>query len=345
MRAARDVQARNAFVDQHRDRLESALSGAINALADARPEGLLTYLGRWLLEQGAKQGEITPQPANAHPDAAASLGLFSPTTAIINGKPVYMHATKPNIMLRSMPNGDWCIGMKSELEAQSEVPEALRPLREKAATALGPIKPAAATEGAEHDAAHGVDHAAKLPEALRTFKPLAEAPAIKAACALLHDLELNVARAPDSEDAVGALGTQLVVVDLVMATEIKKRTEGVSDEAAKAMVEACEKAITAGNKDFQRVYDNVYNVIKSGDADGMAKYKAAVVALAAAIEKPAVAEQRDEAGVAAVLFADAARVKPSFDVVVRELKAATGAGLELAVLGAEKTGLKKTSRV
>jgi hypothetical protein len=120
-------------------------------MADARPEGLLTYLGRWLLEQGAKQGEITPQPANAHPDAAASLGLFSPTTAIINGKPVYMHATKPNIMLRSMPNGDWCMGMKSELEAQSEVPEALRPLREKAATALGPIKPAAATEGAEHD--------------------------------------------------------------------------------------------------------------------------------------------------------------------------------------------------
>eukprot|EP00900_Chrysochromulina_parva_P012040 jgi/Chrpa1/20837/Chrysochromulina_OHIO_Genome00022003-RA len=212
MRAARDVQARNAFVDQHRDRLEAALSAAINALADARPEWPLTYLGRWLLEQG----------------------------------------------------------MKSELEAQSEVPEALRPLREKAATALGPIKPAAATEGAEHDAAHGGDHAAKLPEALRTFKPLAEAPTIKAACALLHDLELNVARAPDSEEAVDALRAQLVVVDQVMATEIKKRTEGVSDEVAKAMVEKCEKAITAGNKDFQRVYDNVFNVIKSGDADGMA---------------------------------------------------------------------------
>ena len=54
-------------------------------------------------------------PANAHPDAAASLGLFSRTTAIINKKPAYVHATKPNIMLWYMPNGDWCIGLKSEL--------------------------------------------------------------------------------------------------------------------------------------------------------------------------------------------------------------------------------------
>jgi len=294
MRAARDVQARKAYVARRRDMLEAALGAAMNALADARPEWPLTYLGRWLLEQGAKQGETPP------------------------------------------------VG---EVEAQSEVPEALRPLREKAAKALGPIKPAAATEGAEHDPAHGGDHAAKLPEALRTFAPLAEAPTIKAACAMLHDLELNVARAPDSEEAVDALGAQLVVVDQVMATEIKKRTEGVSDEAAKELVEKCEKAITAGNKDFQRVYDNVFNVIKSGDADGMDKYEAAVVALDATIEKPAVAEQRDEAGVAAVLFADAARTKPSFDVVVRELAAATGAVLELAVLSAKKTGLKKTSRV
>ena len=277
-RAARDVQARNAYVAQHRDRIQAALGGAMNALADERPEGPLTYLGRWLLEQGAKEGEMTPQPANAPPDAAASLGLFSPTTAIINGKPVYAHATKPNLMLRSMPNGDWCIGMKSELEAQSEVPEALRPLQKRAAEALGPIKPAAAaaTEGAEHDGAHGVDHAAKLPEALHSFTPLAETPTIKEACALLHELELGVARAPDSEEAVGALRAQLVVVDQVMATEIAARTEGVSDEEARAMVEACEKAITAGNKDFQRVYENVFNVIKSGDAEGMAEYKASV---------------------------------------------------------------------
>jgi hypothetical protein len=286
MRAARDVHARNAYVDQHCDRLEAALGAAINALADARPEWPLTYLGRWLLEEGAKQGETPP------------------------------------------------VG---EVDARSEVPDALRPLREKAATALGPIRPAA-TEGDDKQAA-------KLPEALNTFKTLAKTEAIEAACAPLHELELNVARAPDSEEAVDALREQLVVVDQVMATEIKRRTEGVSKEAAGELVKSCQTAIEEGNKDFQSVYGSVFNVIKSGDADGMAKYEAAVGALDAAIEKPAAAEQRDEAGVAAVLFADAARVKSSFDVVVRELKAATGAGLELAVLGAKKTGLKKTSRV
>jgi len=286
MRATRDVQARNAFVDQHHDRLEAALSAAINALADARPEKWpLTYLGRWLLEQGAKEGETPP------------------------------------------------VG---EVDARSEVPDALRPLQKRAAEALGPIKPVAESDD---------KHAAKLPEALNTFKTLAKTEAIEAACARLHELELNVARDPDSKEAVDALGAQLVVVDQEMATEIKKRTEGVSEEAARELVKACQTAIEVGNKDFQSVYGSVYNVIKSGDADGMAKYEAAVGDLDAAIEKPAVAEQRDEAGVAAVLFADAARAKPSFDVVVRELKAATGAGLELAVLGAEKTGLKKTSRV
>ena len=288
-RTREDVLARNAYVAQHRDRIQAALGGAMNALADARPEGLLlTYLGRWLLEQGAKEGETPPV---------------------------------------------------AEVEAQFEVPEALRPLQQRAAEALGPIKPATATEGGDDE------HAVKLPEALRSFTPLAKTEAIEAACALLHELELGVARAPDSEEAVGALRAQLVVVDQVMATEIAARTEGVSDEAAGELVKTCQAAIEAGNKDFQSVYGSVFNVIKSGDADGMAEYEAAVGALDAAIEKPAAAVQRDEAGVAAVLYADAARVKPSFDVVVRELATATGARLELALLSAQKTGLKKTSRV
>ena len=288
-RTREDVLARNAYVAQHRDRIQAALGGAMNALADARPEELLlTYLGRWLLEQGAKEGETPPV---------------------------------------------------AEVKAQSEVPEALRPLQQRAAEALGPIKPATATEGGDDE------HAVKLPEALRSFTPLAKTEAIEAACDLLHELELGVARAPDSEEAVGALRAQLVVVDQVMAAEIAARTEGVSDEAAGELVKTCQAAIEAGNKDFQSVYGSVFNVIKSGDADGMAEYEAAVGALDAAIEKPAAAVQRDEAGVAAVLYADAARVKPSFDVVVRELAAATGARLELALLSAQKTGLKKTSRV
>ena len=61
-----------------------------------------------------------------------------------------------------------------EVEAQSGVPEALRPLQRRAADALGPFKPLAAMEGDD-------DHAVKLPET----------PTIKAACGLLHDLEVG----------------------------------------------------------------------------------------------------------------------------------------------------------
>ena len=119
----RASEARDAYIAQRRDQLEAALGASINALADARPEWPLIYLGRWLQEQAAKEGETPP------------------------------------------------VG---EVEAQSGVPEALRPLQRRAADALGPFKPLAAMEGDD-------DHAVKLPET----------PTIKAACGLLHDLEVG----------------------------------------------------------------------------------------------------------------------------------------------------------
>ena len=251
--------------------------------------------------------------------------------------------------------------INAQSEGSPQVPDLIRPLREKAAMVLAPIKQSAAIDDGD---AHSDDHAVKLPEALRHFLPLAKTKAIEVACGPLHELELAVARDPDSKEAVDALRAHLVVLMKVTATAIAERTEDMGEEAAQELIKACETAITAGNKDFLGVYQNVFNVILSGDADGMAKYDEAVVVLDAAIKKPAVAEQRDEAGDAAVLFADAARMKPSFDDVVREVASATGAGLELAVLstkedasgasdggtgqgGARKarTGLKKTSRV
>ncbi|KOO27307.1 hypothetical protein Ctob_002294 [Chrysochromulina tobinii] len=251
----------------------------------------------------------------------------------------------------------------AQSERSAQVPDLILPLREKAAKVLAPIKQSAAIDDGGDDA-HGDDHAVKLPEALRHFLPLAKTKAIEVACGPLHELELAVARDPDSKEAVDALRAHLDVLMKVTAAAIAERTEDMDEKAAKELIKACETAITAGNKDFLGVYQNVFNVILSGDADGMAKYDEAVVVLDAAIKKPAVAEQRDEAGDAAVLFADAARMKPSFDDVVREVASATGAGLELAVLstkedatrasdggagqgGARKarTGLKKTSRV
>jgi len=54
-------------------------------------------------------------PANAHPDAQASLGLFLLQSHVVNGKPSYVHATRPNVMLWWIRKGDWCIGLKRGL--------------------------------------------------------------------------------------------------------------------------------------------------------------------------------------------------------------------------------------
>jgi hypothetical protein len=55
-------------------------------------------------------------PANAHPDAQPSLGLFVKHRkgTVINGRPSYIHATQSNVMLWWMPNGDWCVGKRQD---------------------------------------------------------------------------------------------------------------------------------------------------------------------------------------------------------------------------------------
>jgi hypothetical protein len=108
-------------------------------------------------------------------------------------------------------------------ERSAQVPDLIRPLREKAAKVLAPIKQSAAID--DGGDAHGDDHAVKLPEALRDFLPLAKTKAIEAACGPLHELELAVARDPDSKEAVDALRTHLVVLMKVTATAIAERTE------------------------------------------------------------------------------------------------------------------------
>ena len=118
------------------------------------------------------------------------------------------------------------------------------------------------------------------------------------------------------------------------------------------LVGICQAAIASGNRDFLAVYDGVFNVIKSGDVENYEAYGHAIETLQTRIKQGAEAKQRDEATDAATLLSDAARAKPAFDVVVRDLSGVTGARLELAVLGQadEKhgtvfTGLKKTARI
>lgn len=92
------------------------------------------------------------------------------------------------------------------------------------------------------------------------------------------------------------------------------------------LIGECAAAILAGNRDFQRIYHAVYDVIRSGEADGMDAAQAAIAALGQAVRgDPKRLQQRNEAAEPATLLADAAGARPAFAEVVRCLSEATGA--------------------
>ena len=62
------------------------------------------------------------------------------------------------------------------------------------------------------------------------------------------------------------------------------------------LISECAAAILAGNRDFQKIYHAVYDVIRSGEADGMGAAQAAIAALGQAVRgDPKRLQQRDEA--------------------------------------------------
>ena len=92
------------------------------------------------------------------------------------------------------------------------------------------------------------------------------------------------------------------------------------------LISECAAAILAGNRDFQKIYHAVYDVICSGEADGTGEAQAAIAALGQAVRgDPKRLQQRDEAAETATLLADAAGARPAFAEVVRCLSEATGA--------------------
>ena len=92
------------------------------------------------------------------------------------------------------------------------------------------------------------------------------------------------------------------------------------------LISECAAAILAGNRDFQKIYHAVYDVIRSGEADSMEAAQAEIAALGQAVRgDPKRLQQRDEAAEPATLLADAAGARPAFAEVVRCLSEATGA--------------------
>ena len=92
------------------------------------------------------------------------------------------------------------------------------------------------------------------------------------------------------------------------------------------LISECAAAILAGNRDFQKIYNAVYDVVRSGEADSMEAAQAAIAALGKAVRgDPKLLQQRDEAAETVTLLADAAGARPAFAELVRCLSEATGA--------------------
>ena len=236
----------------------------------------------------------------------------------------------------------WSVGNP---DGASEFAAGLQELQSATADALAPLLDALRAAD-ELRAAHEGSHAtAKLPPDLKAFRPLAQEERITDAAEGLSELELAVARSPQSEAAVCQLRSAVGRLAGETRDVIMQRTQR-GDETA--LLKQCEITIAAGNKDFLDVYDGVFNVIRSGEGGALADYDATLIRLHAVATGEA--KQRDEAADVATLFADAVLAKPAFDVVLRAVSEATGTKLELASLihrsqGKEVSGLKRCTRI
>ena len=237
------------------------------------------------------------------------------STEALRGENVGLHAKVHELTLENeqLKRESSVRAVPGEEAAASPALQALRDQVQAVLAKLEAAKPATAAAGTT----------ASLPDGLKDFTPLAKEPEIKAIAEGLHELDLAVARSHTSEAALAALRAE--AKKLAVATQAKIATRTATDKSEE-LISECAAAILAGNRDFQRIYHAVYDVIRSGEADGMGAAQAAIAALGQAVRgDPKRLQQRDEAAEPATLLADAACARPAFAEVVRCLSEATGA--------------------
>ena len=138
--------------------------------------------------------------------------------------------------------------------------------------------------------------------------------------------EEKAERAQKEVDELQAAWEKASVDDKPRLLREAKKEHFQEEESFVPLISECAAAILAGNRDFQKIYHAVYDVIRSGEADGMEAAQAAIAALGQAVRgDPKRLQQRDEAAEPATLLADAAGARPAFAEVVRCLSEATGA--------------------
>ena len=143
---------------------------------------------------------------------------------------------------------------------------------------------------------------------------------------LAQEAEAKAKEAQKVVDPLQAAWEKASVDDKPRLLREAKKEHFQEEESFVPLISECAAAILAGNRDFQKIYHAVYDVIRSGEADGMEAAQAAIAALGQAVRgDPKRLQQRDEAAEPATLLADAAGARPAFAEVVRCLSEATGA--------------------
>ena len=149
---------------------------------------------------------------------------------------------------------------------------------------------------------------------------------VKASQPDYHSDEEKAEEAQKEVDELQAAWEKASVDDKPRLLREAKKEHFQEEESFVPLISECAAAILAGNRDFQKIYHAVYDVIRSGEADGMEAAQAAIAALGQAVRgDPKRLQQRDEAAEPATLLADAAGARPAFAELVRCLSEATGA--------------------
>ena len=289
-----------------RQRPKDPLAGIVEQLSRHLPAGSTAALRAEIVGLHAQVQELTLENEQL---------TANDLTATLQAEIARLRAQVQELTLENehLKSGSSVRAVPGEEAAASPALQALRDQVQAVLAELKAAKPATAAAGTT----------ASLPDGLKDFTPLANEPEIKAITAGLHELELPVARSHTSEAALAALRAE--AKKLAQATQAKITARTATEKSDELIIE-CAAAILAGNRDFQKIYHAVYDVICSGEADGTGEAQAAIAALGQAVRgDPKRLQQRDEAAETATLLADAAGARPAFAEVVRCLSEATGA--------------------
>ena len=356
MPTAEEIASFKAYLAEHG--VEEAMSVAVDRVMKERPPDPVAAIGRILCGIDAAAPAATPTELTASGAARPSSepatkelqelrakmdALLAPLQQAVEAEAAgAAHATKLPAGLKDFKP----LAAEPEIEAASAKLHELELALVKAPsseTARSELRAAAATLE-EVTAAKIKERAASLLEVQNCFHP--DSKCTKSGQSPIVGFRYHW----EEKDRYGdATHHNLCEAEFAkLPDEEKAKYEKIAPPCSKSLQE-CEAAIADGNHDFEIIYDGVHRVIESGERDGLARFRTAVGALGGAATDKAV--QRDEAAEPTTLLADAALAKPAFDQLASCVAWATGAKLELLLLGdrdrhgREVTSLKKVSRI